>query len=124
MVAKARDMTMDFLLQYPVTAIPTGLFHEDGQMRKTKKDDLAHKLEEKVKSEVNLPHGETSNTVLIRDAMSIIQSMNGDQFNTFDDLGNGYLQGIKKCLTMANTMTDVFDRYDKEDSVKEGERKS
>jgi hypothetical protein len=93
-IAKTREMTMDFLLEYPITAIPTSLFHEDGTMRKTRKDDLAHKLEAKIKSQVTLPPGHGPSTVYIRDAMAVIQSLNGDQFKTFDDLAKAYLQGL------------------------------
>ena len=80
-IAKTKgEMTIDTLLRYPITEIPTALFHEDGQMRKTSKDDLAHKLEEKVKSEVELPWGHTSDSVYIRDAMAVIQFMKGDHW--------------------------------------------
>ena len=121
-IAKARDITMDFLLQYPITSIPSSLFHEDGQMRKTRKDDLAHKLEEKVTSEVILPAGNASETIYIRDAMAIIQSINGDQFKTFDNLAAAYMHGLLQCFSEANTVVDVYDRYDNMESVKQGER--
>lgn len=48
-------MSVDMTLSYPVTSVPTVLFHEDGTLRKTNKADLANKLEEKIDSSNHLP---------------------------------------------------------------------
>jgi hypothetical protein len=54
--------------------------------------------------------------------MAIIQSINGDQFKTFDNLAATYMQGLLQCFSEANTVVDVYDRYDNMESVKQGER--
>ena len=66
--------------------------------------------------------GHTSDSVYIRDAMAVIQSMKGDQYKTFDDIGRAYLQGLILCFSMGDTVIDVFDRYDHKESVKQSER--
>ena len=107
---------MDGLLQYPVMAVPTALFHEDGIIRRTKKDDQTHKLE----ALYVLPQSpgiSPANTVFIRDALVSIQGMNVDNFRTFDDLGRVYLDILGQRFGVADTLVDMFDRYDDPNSV-------
>jgi hypothetical protein len=66
--------------------------------------------------------GNVSETIYIQDAMAIIQSINGDQFKTFYNLAATYMQGLLQCFSEANTVVDVYDRYDNMESVKQGER--
>ena len=124
-ISKARDFTMDGLVQHPVTAVPTALFHEDGKMRRTKKDDLLHKLEALGETLSVLPATtgiSPANTVFIRDALASIQGMNGDNFRTFDDLGRVYLDILGQRFSVADTLADVCDQYDNPESVKAQER--
>ena len=116
------DANLDMVLPKPVTSVPTSLFHEDGSMRKNTKADLIHCLEKSVPVETVLPCGERRDRVYIRDAMSIIQATSGDRFNTFDDLGEHYLNQLLLGFHTADTVVDVFDRYDVPDSIKSAER--
>ena len=115
-ISTARDFTMDGLLQYPVMAVPTALFHEDGIIRRTKKDDQTHKLE--ALYVLPQPPGiSPANTVFIRDALVRIEGMNVDNFRTFDDLGRVYLDILGQRFGVADTLVDMFDRYDDPNSV-------
>ena len=48
--------------------------------------------------------------------------MNGDNFQTFDDLGDAYFSGLVRHFASAHTVVDVFDRYDNPESVEQSER--
>ncbi len=41
--------------------------------------------------------------------------------DTFDDVGDLFTKEIAKCYTMADTVVEVFDRYDHKDSIKAAE---
>ena len=43
--------------------------------------------------------------------------MNGDNFRTFDDLGRVYLDILGQRFGVADTLVDMFDRYDDPNSV-------
>ncbi len=47
--------------------------------------------------------------------------MNGNNINTFGQLGQSYLQYLLNGFQFANTLVDIFDRY-KDDFVKSTER--
>ena len=42
------DISLPYILSFPVTTVPPAMFHEDGSCRKTTKADLIHVLENKV----------------------------------------------------------------------------
>ena len=97
-------------------------------MRKTVKSDLAKCLESNCEEVHQLPTTDsTSNSTLyIIDGMAMLQSLNESQFQTFNDLGKVV---IRKLLKIINDLTlsvsdvaIVFDRYDKDDSIKAMER--
>ena len=117
------DVSMDFIMSQPITSVPTLIFHEDGTMRKTNKAELLGKLEDGVESLQRLPQDhDISNAVYIRDAMAAIQAMKGDSFRSFDVLALQYMRNLLSCFSQANTVVEVFDRYDNEQSVKTTER--
>ncbi|CAC5359720.1 unnamed protein product [Mytilus coruscus] len=116
------DVTVDRILAYPIGPIPSDLFHDDGTMRKCCKSDIIHLLEEEVCSSFNLPSYDKSHTVLIRDGIGIIQSMDVKKCSTFGDIVQSYLKILLTCFFNAGTVIDVFDRYDIKNSIKSAER--
>ena len=54
--------------------------------------------------------------------MAAIQAMKGDSFRSFDVLALQYMRNLLSCFSQANTVVEVFDRYDNEHSVKTAER--
>ncbi|MES9879249.1 MAG: hypothetical protein ABW185_00005 [Sedimenticola sp.] len=116
------DATMKTVLSRPVTSIPTALFHEDGTMRKNTKADLTHKLEEHGTGITCIPVHAAASTVYIRDAMSILQAMTGDVYKSFDQLADSYMASLLRHFNGADTVIEVYDRYDNKDSVKAAER--
>lgn len=116
------DVTVEKLLSFPIGPIPTSLFHDDGTMRKCVKSDLAHELEREICPSFNLPAFDPSLTVVIRDGMAIIQSLDVKRFSSFGDLLNFYLKQLSTLFQSASTIVDVFDRYDIPDSIKSTER--
>ena len=61
-------------------------------------------------------------SVLIRDAMCIIQATQTSDFKTFDDFGKRYFQNLVLEFEKVTNEVNVFDRYDVANSVKVGER--
>ena len=61
------------------------------------------------------------------DEMAVLQSLNKSYFKTFDDLSQQVLKKILRMLEQEDLGTDlvtvVFDRYDKDDSIKQMERR-
>ncbi len=114
------DVTAESVFSHPVGSVPSALFHEYGSMRKTKLSDLGEVLEGPVSRQTELPPFDKDISVFIREAMGIIQTMNGNNFSTFGQLGQSYLQYLLIGFQFANTLVDIFDRY-KDDSVKSAE---
>ena len=69
-----QDVTLETVLTHPVCPLPTSMFHDDGTMRKCVKADLAHGLQDGVNSLVDLNNTNKDLSVLICDAMAIIQA--------------------------------------------------
>ncbi|KAK3085631.1 hypothetical protein FSP39_006444 [Pinctada imbricata] len=116
------DVTVEKLMSFPIGPIPTSLFHDDGTMRKNVKSDLARELENEATSSFFLPFFDPESTVVIRDAMGVIQSMDIKVSSSFGDFGRNYLKLLSLQFGMTATVIDVFDRYDVEDSTKSAER--
>ena len=123
MLSRCRDdVSMTTVLSRPIGPVPLSIFHPDGTMRKTNKAELGHQLEAQVDKVTESPSCTRSTTVYVRDAMAVIQMMPGNTFRTFDDLAAAYLRHVMKGFDKANTVIDVFDRYDNNESVKSAER--
>ena len=116
------DVTEEKLMSFPIGPIPTSIFHDDGMMRKCVKSDLARELEKDVCSSFTLPPFEKGSSVLIRDGMSVIQSMDVKKASNFGDLAKSYLKQQSIQFESVTTLIDVFDRYDVKDSIKSAER--
>ena len=96
----------------------SAIVHADGTMRKTNKAELDHQLEAQVERMSELPQSTTSTIVYIRDAMAVIQMMGGYQFNSFDALALSHFKQLLIGFQKADTVVEVFDRYDDDNSVK------
>ena len=116
------DVTLQSVLSRPITSIPTSLFNEDGTMRKNKKSDMVACIEERIEPSSSLPPGTLGHRVYIRDAMSVIQAIRGDNFVTFSDLAKHYTEHLMTGFNKADTVIEVYDRYDSEMSIKDAER--
>ena len=122
-IAGCRDaISLEPVLSHPVGPVPSALFHDDGSMRKTTKSELGHKLEADVSKVTELPQHDKTSSVYIRDAMAAIQMLPGDSYSTFDSLASAYQGNLLVEFDKADTVFDVFDRYNDENSVKVGER--
>ena len=97
-------------------------------MRKTVKSDLAKCLESNCEEvhQLSPPDSTSSTTLYVIDGMPMVQSLHESQFQTFNDLGELVLRKIMKILNDSalgvSDVAVVFDRYDKEDSIKAMER--
>ena len=129
---KNRDVNMRKVLSYELAAVSHSMFHDDGSMRKTNKADLAKKLEANtdeilVLPRQNSPTSSQSAAYLI-DGMAMCQALNENHFKTFNDLGKVVLNRTVRRLNNSDmdpsidVVTLVFDRYDREHSIKSTER--
>jgi hypothetical protein len=116
------DVTLEMVLSHVVGPVPSSIFKVDGAMRKPTKSDLAHKLEANVEKVTTLSDFNKAHSVYIRDAMSVIQMTDVQNGQTFSDVAKRYKQNLLSGFKKADTIVDVFDRYDNDDSVKAPER--
>ncbi len=112
---------MEHILSHAVGAVPLSMFHEDGQIHRNQKPDLGVKLEKSMEMCTELPPFSKQNTIVIRDAMSIVLMIDGNTYSLFSNLGDTYLDHLLKGSYFGNTLIDVFDRYD-DMSIKTEER--
>lgn len=128
-ISQQREVDLRTVLEYELAAVPPSLFNADGSMRKTVKSDLAKCLESNCAEVRQLasPDGNLFNTVYIIDGMAMVQSLDDTKFKTFDDLGDIILGRLLRILNddtlCVSDVALVFDRYDKENSIKSMERK-
>ena len=129
-ISQQHEIDLRTVLEYELAAVPPALFNADGSMRKTVKSDLAKSLEsncEEVRQLSSLGSGSSNYvTVYIIDGMEMVQSLNDTQFQTFNNLGEVVLRKLMKVLNDdtlgVSDVAVVFDRYDKENSIKSMER--
>ncbi len=121
------DITASFVYSHPIGPVPPALYYEDGTMRKTTKAELGSKLESKIdKSQLlnTLPRFDKAATVIIRDTMAFVHSITDkdSKGKTFSKIAEQYLSNVCSDFKFANTVVEVFDRYDVDDSIKMDER--
>ena len=110
------------LLSFPIGPIPTSLFHDDGTMRTTSKTDLTQHLEQDVSIIQTLPFFYIFRTILIRDGMPLLQSLNAKSFRTFGEMALDLKKNQISCFQLASVVVDIFDRYDIQSSIKKAEQ--
>ena len=76
---------------------------------KTTKSKLAHQLETEATSIPLFGPFDKSSSVLIRDGMALIQSLNVQRLKTFGDLASYFTQSQLSCLPSIGCLIDVFD---------------
>jgi len=130
-VSRSRKVDLKMVLTYELVVGPPSLFKDDSSMRKTAEADLQKKLEENSKSLLELPvlpqtASDQPMSAYIIDGMEMLQSLDENQFRTFDDLAvvvqKKLVQILKNASLDVTSVTVVFDRYDVETSVKGSER--
>ena len=108
-------------MSHPIGAVPSSTFHEDGTMRKNAKSELTSVLKNHAASvfEISVVPSET---VYIKDAMALLQIIDGKDNKTFDDLEKFYAKLLLQHFNKADTAIEVFDRYNTKLSIKADER--
>ena len=126
-VSRSHKVDLKMVLTYKLAGVPPSLFKNDGFMRKTVKADLQKKLEENSESLPELPvlpqtAFDQPTSAYIIDGMAMLQSLNENQFRTFDDLAvvvqKKLAQILKSACLDVTSVTVVFDRYDVETSYR------
>ena len=102
---------------YPLGSLPWSLAGPVGELRKTNKVSLLHKLEKGVKPLSEPPN----NHVAIIDGMAIVQKFNKPNGLTFEQLACDMLESIMSMSKTASRVDIVFDVY-REVSIKNAER--
>ena len=97
------------------------MFHEDGTIRKNAKSELTSVLKNHAASVCEI-YVVLSKTIYIRDAMALIQIIDGNQHKTFDDLGKFYAKLLLQHFDKSDTDIEVFDRYNTKLPIKADER--
>lgn len=122
-VSQSREVNLREVLSYELSAVPFALAHIDGTLRKTAKSILLSTLEEDVEVMPRLPV-KTQPLAHIIDGMAVIQMVKTGGARTFGDLAKIYFNVITAPFASesCDRVDVVFDRYDKPQSIKEGER--
>ncbi|MES9879525.1 MAG: hypothetical protein ABW185_01435 [Sedimenticola sp.] len=122
-VSKTRDVDLQGLFQYELSAVPLSLAKPDGSLNKSTKSTLLHELEKEVCVSGKLTNQDGSTCWLV-DGMAVLQMVKFGTANTFGELAD-ILLGVTLKPIVARTATRidiVFDRYDHVDSIKAFER--
>ena len=123
--ANSRDIDLREVLSYELSTVPCSLAHNDGTLRKCTKAHLLSELEREADVQPRLPlENDTLPTAYVIDGMAIVQAAKSAGARTFGELASKYFKVITAPLSKDNCsrVDVVFDRYDKPDSIKGGER--
>ena len=124
--AKSRDIDLKEVLSYEISTVPYSLAHTDGTLRKSVRSVLLAELEKAREVEPRLPlKDDALSTTHVIDGMAVVQMVKSAGARTFGGMANKYFQIVTAPLgkNNCNRADVVFDRYDKPDSIKSGERK-
>ena len=122
--SQTRDVDLREVLKYELSAAPYALAHTDGTLRKSSKSTLMTLLEGTVQVLPRLPSESNQATAHILDGMAVVQMVKSAGARTFGDMASRYYETITSSLVRNCDRVDVvFDRYDKQDSIKESERR-
>ena len=124
--SKSRAINLRDLLKYELSPVPWALAHTDGSQRKNTKSCLLSLLEECVQDLPRLLsiNSDELSDAYVLDGMAAVQMLKTAGAQTFGEMSSSYFDGITAPLGKNNCVRVdvVFDRYDKADSIKEGER--
>ena len=124
--ANSRDVNLREVLSYELSTVPYGLAHADGTLRKSTKSILLTELEKMVNVKPTLPAtGSTIATAQVIDGMALVQILKSGGASTFGELADKHFDMITAPFRQhgCNRVDVVFDRYDRVQSIKSGERK-
>lgn len=110
---------------FELSAIPYSLAHPDGTLRKATKSVLLAELEQTVNAEPRLPKTNNApSTAHIIDGMAQVQMLKSGSGLTFGDLADKHYDMVTAHYRQpgCNRVDLVFDRYDRVQSIKYGER--
>ena len=123
-VSKQQDVNLRKIMEHKLSAVPLTLYHDDGNMKKCTKADLAKKIEAACQEMHCLPCIEGQSMYMI-EGMAFLQCQNETMFQSFDDLGKIVLLqllSILKGKLGIDTVVLVFDRHNVACSIKQLER--
>ena len=106
-------------MSHPIGAVPSIMFHETIRTNANSELTSVLKNQAALVCEISVV---PSKTVYIRDAMDLIQMIDGNQHKTFDDLGKFYAKLLLQHFNKADTVIEVIYRYNTKLSVKADER--
>ena len=105
-VSKQRNVNMEHVLQHELAAVSPALFHDDGNMRKCVKADLATKLEGTAETVFELPPCD-GRSIYIYDGMALIQGLHEAQFITFKDIAQLILRKVLDFCKVHTTLAQL-----------------
>lgn len=119
------EVNLATVLSYPMTAVPSSIFKEDGSRRKTNKADLLHGLEDTVKKSVGeLPPNTADVSVHVIDGMAFLRSIRVEDMKNFSDIGEACINKIGQLFRVSSEVHFIFDRYDDQTSPKNEEQQN
>jgi len=122
-VSGSRNIDLKTILSYELAPVPLSLFYLSGEMRKTNKSDLLHKLEALATSKSYLNNDNFQSSATVIDFMSIVQSANVVGILCFGDLADRIEKNIFNSFKESKIIAIVPDRYDDDViSLKSAER--
>jgi hypothetical protein len=121
LIAKSRELQMEEVLKYSLRPFPSSLATSEGDLVKTAKSKLLHKIEEDVPGAcVDLPAVE--NKACILDAMAVLQTLTVIPENIWLTCNQFTYEGRQRCnFFQMQTGNFVCDRYPRQ-SIKNLER--
>ena len=122
-VAKSRSVDLKDVLAHELAPVPYSLAYPDSTLRKPQKSTLLHLLESEADS-CDSPPNSNSRCSWIYDGMALVQKNKATNQTNFGEYADFLLKIILRTFHIENcTRVDVvFDRYDKELSIKTQER--
>ena len=120
--SRSRNIDLREVLKYELSPVPYALAHTDGTLRKSTKSALLTALENSVQVSSRLPcDNENPRTAHILDGMAVVQMVKVAGARTFGGAFDTVTTPLRR--NNCDRVDVVFDRYDKEDSIKESERR-
>lgn len=120
-IGEKRKVSLKNLLSYELTAVPLSIANPNGTLTRTNKSKLLSKLEAMIPQTSNM-NTEAVHGALLVDAMALIKVISPQNAKNFDEYGEKILAYLNDKLKKHCRIDIIFDRYDKEMSIKAAER--